>query len=374
MISLGMIVRNEAHCIVETLENLISKVPISSFVICDTGSTDNTKDLISAFFQKARIKGILIDDPWVSFSHNRTRMLEMAYNTSDLLMLFDADDRIVGDLPSIKRGVDKYYAFFGTTLRYERPLFINNRKRWHYVGVLHEYLDANEPRTSTTMLGSYHIESNRTGARNLNPNKYQDDALLLSNAFQEETNERLKARYAFYCGQSFRDAKDDDRAMYWFRMCLDMDGWTQERYSAALSLGIMHTKRHQIQDAIHYFNRTVEYDPSRIEGVVLLCHLQFTLGNYATVNGLYHRFQDYKQQTGKLFVRTKLYDFHLEYYNALSAYKVGDLSAGYACCKRVILHCRLKEYVQTMIETLPHYQECLKSDNNFRQKLRDLSI
>ena len=44
---LNMIVKNEAHIIQETFDNLLKYLPIDYWVISDTGSTDNTKDLIT---------------------------------------------------------------------------------------------------------------------------------------------------------------------------------------------------------------------------------------------------------------------------------------------------------------------------------------
>ena len=45
-ICLNMIVKNESHVIINTLECLVKFFPFSYWVISDTGSTDNTKELI----------------------------------------------------------------------------------------------------------------------------------------------------------------------------------------------------------------------------------------------------------------------------------------------------------------------------------------
>ena len=50
-ICLNMIVKNESHIIIETLKNLCSYIDFSYWVISDTGSTDNTKELIIDFFK-----------------------------------------------------------------------------------------------------------------------------------------------------------------------------------------------------------------------------------------------------------------------------------------------------------------------------------
>jgi glycosyltransferase involved in cell wall biosynthesis len=50
-ICLNMIVKNESHILKETLEMLFSKINFSYWVICDTGSTDNTCDIIKDFLK-----------------------------------------------------------------------------------------------------------------------------------------------------------------------------------------------------------------------------------------------------------------------------------------------------------------------------------
>jgi len=48
-ICLNMIVKNEAHIIIQTLNNLLKYIPLTYWVICDTGSTDATRQVIELF-------------------------------------------------------------------------------------------------------------------------------------------------------------------------------------------------------------------------------------------------------------------------------------------------------------------------------------
>ena len=54
---LNMIVKNESKVIIRALESVVNI--IDCFVICDTGSTDNTVQLIKDFFSAHNISGIL---------------------------------------------------------------------------------------------------------------------------------------------------------------------------------------------------------------------------------------------------------------------------------------------------------------------------
>ena len=69
-ICLNMIVKNESHIIEKTLGMLCSKIEFSYWVICDTGSTDGTQDIIKNFFKTRNIDGELYQDEWSDFSTN----------------------------------------------------------------------------------------------------------------------------------------------------------------------------------------------------------------------------------------------------------------------------------------------------------------
>ena len=77
---LNMIVKNEAHIIVETLTKLLKKVPFDYYIICDTGSTDSTVEMITSFFDGCLIEGKIYHHQWVDFGHNRSLALECAKN------------------------------------------------------------------------------------------------------------------------------------------------------------------------------------------------------------------------------------------------------------------------------------------------------
>ena len=98
-ICLNMIVKNESHIIETTLVNILENVKIDYWVISDTGSTDNTVDIITSFFEKRNIPGEIFHDEWRDFGYNRTKALEHAYNKTDFLFIFNADDLIHGTIP-----------------------------------------------------------------------------------------------------------------------------------------------------------------------------------------------------------------------------------------------------------------------------------
>ena len=207
-VCLNMIVKNEAHIIRRTLEMLCSKIRFDYWVICDTGSTDNTREIIQEFFKKVRVEGELHCDEWVNFAHNRTKALSYAHGKTDLLLVFDADDDIHGaiTLPSAVTH-DEYHLKFGAPnaggTSYTRTLLINNRKRFQYYSVVHEYISCLEPSAHEhlricVLSGDYYVVSGRSGSRNQDPDKYLKDALLLEAAHADAVQKKdpLYKRYA----------------------------------------------------------------------------------------------------------------------------------------------------------------------------------
>ena len=368
---LNMIVKNEAHIIQETFDNLFSYLPIDYWVISDTGSTDNTKDLIKDYFKNKNIPGELVEHEWRDFGYNRSKALECAYNKTDYLLIFDADDKICGDfkLPSPLQE-DMYQLQFGKEFTYLRPLLVNNRKRWEYKGVLHEFISSKENSNGSTFIGgNYYIDSGRLGDRSKNPNKYRDDAIVLEKAFEKEQNETkdvgMACRYAFYCAQSYKDAAMPDKAIEWYDKCLTLPNWTQEKYYSALTIATLYVGKGNIDKALTYYYKTVQYDSERIEGIVMAMELLLKKGDHLLVNCLYHRFKNYKREIppDKLFVIQPLYKDKIEFMNSISSSYVNDKEAGYQSCKKILQHNELPEeqLIQT-VKNLFFYKDAISGD------------
>jgi len=93
-LGLCMIVKDEEHVIERCLESIYKY--IDYWVICDTGSTDKTKEVIQNFFDEKEIPGEVVDIPWEGFGKSRTKALETAKGKMEYAWMIDADDSIVG--------------------------------------------------------------------------------------------------------------------------------------------------------------------------------------------------------------------------------------------------------------------------------------
>ena len=346
-ICLNMIVKNESHIITQTLTNLCKYVDFDAYYISDTGSTDNTMDLIRTFFKERGIPGHIEQVEWRDFGFNRTLALQMAFQKTDYLFIFDADDSIHGDfrLPEHLTH-DAYQLKLGQSFVYLRTLIVNNRKRWRFVGVLHEYIACvDKEESSFAIQGEYYVDSGRSGSRNKDPNKYIKDAAVLERGFQEESggggDRALAERYAFYCAQSWMDAGVAyiDKAIEWYLRVLTQNNWTQEKYYSALCLGDLYNKKGDKYNSIKYYCKTMEYDEERIEGIASLMEFLRADGNHTMVNALYHKYKGYnKFPQNKLFLSMDKYHDIIEYNNSISAFYISDKRSGYECCKTILRH------------------------------------
>lgn len=228
---LNMIVKNEAHIIEETLNSVLKY--ISYWVISDTGSTDNTKEIIIEFFKKHNVPGKLVEHKWEDFGTNRTLALQACWKVRkhfDYIWVFDADDLIMGNLifPESKEP-DMYSLKYGSGFTYDRNQVFKSTEKWEYVGVLHEYprCKSKKKPVLVSIEGDYYIDSRRLGARNKVEDKYQRDAVTLLKGLKKEPRNE---RYMFYLAQSYMDAGEFKNAIKWYKKRIEMKGWFEEVY------------------------------------------------------------------------------------------------------------------------------------------------
>jgi GR25 family glycosyltransferase involved in LPS biosynthesis len=374
---INMIVKNESHVIEKTLSMLLEKLPVTYWVISDTGSTDGTQDLIRNFFKLRGVPGELVEHEWRDFGWNRTKALEACFNKTDYLIIFDADDWIHGDLvlpklsppsgPNFDAPVDMYHFKFGPGMTYKRPLLLNNRLQWKFRGVLHEFIAGGRPggNRESNLEGDYYVESGKTGDRSKDPNKYDKDAAVLEKGFQEELDYGLRDRYAFYCAQSYMDGRRPEKSIEWYKRVLTQQNWGQEKYYSCLMIA----GQTKCQDeAIKYYNEAHQYDTERLEHVRRLMEIYHNRGCHLSVNSLYHKFRkstSVPNPSEKLFMAQWDYNHLIEWYNSISAFYVHDYETGYECCRKIIMGDLIsKENLALTIKNLTFYQGEMDKDTD----------
>ena len=361
-----MIVKDEEHIIEETLSKLVKQIKFSYWVICDTGSTDNTREIIKNFFKKEGTPGELLEHEWVDFGHNRTLALQGAYKKADYIFIFDADDTIHGNVNIPKMFHDMYKMKFGSGFTYYRPLFITAHKKSKFVGVLHEYLALEEGTPSEGVIeGEYYVESGKTGSRSRDSDKYLKDANILKEAYKKEVKEggSLCGRYAFYCAQSFKDCNHIDESIEWYELVVEkLDNWNQEKYYSCLMLGQHYKKKENFQKSLEYFLKAEKFDPERSEGIIYAAELLNQTGIHSLVILLYEKYKNYnKYPQQKLFLHQDCYKDIFEFNVSISAFSTNNSILKYSCIKTILLN---------NVATLEIIDRCFK---NLRFSVREMN-
>jgi beta-1,4-mannosyl-glycoprotein beta-1,4-N-acetylglucosaminyltransferase len=379
-ICLNMIVKNESHIIKDTLTKLCNKIKFDYWVICDTGSTDNTPDIITDFFKERNINGELYHDEWKDFSYNRTLALQRAYKKTNLLLIFDADDEIAGDI-IIPTNVlfDEYHLKFGSShgTSYTRVLLINNYKQFEFLSVIHEFISCKEPNaTSTVINGNYYVISGRTGNRNLDPNKYLKDALILEKAYAEalKTNNHLYFRYAYYCANSYKDCGRHNDAIKWYKIVLGHEHqWAQEKYTACLYIYDCYSALNDRESGFFYLVKSFKYDNERVECLYhLLVHYccegmhNISYNYYLNIKTFFETRYLQTDMSSKLFINIDKYNFFLPYYMIIIADKVQD----FKCVIRMYEIIFIKKqkmfeewYIRNLLYNLQFFLQHVPSNN-----------
>ena len=364
-ICLNMIVKNESHIIIKTLKNLTDKINFSYWVIGDNGSTDNTKELIKDFFNEKNIPGELYEDKWVDFGYNRTKALEKAYNKSDYVLIFDADDELCGDIniPYNSLTADGYHFNVISGVKYMRLSLVNNHKKWKYTGILHEYIEIatkGEIVKIEKLEGDYYIQSNRLGARSKNPDKYLYDAIILENGYNKAIREKdnISNRYVFYCANSYSSANKIDNAIKWYKKTLDHHGWIQERYVSCLNLYELYCKKNEPETGLYYLIKSYNYDKIRIETIYELIKYycingmnEIAYNYYNLIENYYENYKNVNFANDKLFLRLDNYSFFLPYYMIIISERMKKYDIGIKMYE-IIFDCKYIDSGEWWIDNL----------------------
>lgn len=286
-ICLTMIVKNESETIKRCIDSV--KDHIDYWVICDTGSTDGTQDLIKEIMDEYKIPGELHERPWVDFGHNRTESLNYAKGKSDYRLVIDADDVLVVD--EGKKPFDNLTADFYKvkihlgSLTYYRTQLVKGDQDWKYVGVLHEYLSGPEGQKLTEdFIDGAMMEASVSGHNReiKGKDKYHNDALIFERALittpKEDLPIDLQRRYVFYMAQSYRDAGMYDRAIEGYTKRAELGGWEEEVYISKYWIPKLKASKGGYPDSeiIDDFIKAWEFRPIRLEA---LYHLIKFLGS-----------------------------------------------------------------------------------------------
>jgi len=305
---------------------------IDSYCICDTGSTDNTIEIIESFFRSKSIPGKIIREPFRDFGYNRSFALKACEEIdAKYILLLDADMVLeVNDRDAFRRELsledndpnynDIFYIFQGSpTFFYKNVRVVRNKRGYHYWGVTHEYVKTPNG-TKYGMLSRETVFINDIGDGGCKSDKFERDIKLLLRGLEDEPN---NDRYTFYLANSLRDAGQNQNAIEYYKKRISIGGWFDEVWHSHYSIGRCYKNMGDMVNAVHWWLEAYQYYPNRVENLYEIIHYYRCIGKnnlayafYVIANGERAR----NPNTDYLFLQKDVYDYKLDYELSIIGY------------------------------------------------------
>jgi glycosyltransferase involved in cell wall biosynthesis len=261
-ISLCMIVKNEA----ETIERCLRSVEnaIDEIIIVDTGSTDQTKEIVRQFTDK------IYDFPWID-DFAAARNAAFSHASQEYILWLDADDVLLpNDLQkllllkqSADRTVDSYIMNYNVSFDESgnvvsilgRNRLVKRAKHFEWIGPVHECLVVGGKVAKTDIGVTHKKEHHDTYDRNL---KIYENRLA--------KGEKFSSRDLYYYANELNDHQRYEKAIEYYRKALDTQvGWVEDNISACGKLADCYSALGDDQNKLSYTYFSFNYDTPRAE-------------------------------------------------------------------------------------------------------------
>ena len=323
-ICLNMIVKNESKIIARLLNSVLPI--IDTYCICDTGSTDNTVEIITTFFNEHNITGKIVKEPFKDFCYNRNFAMTSAIGMSDYLLLLDADmilqigsnfnkkELLQFDTATIFQGTEDFY--------YNNLRICRNEGKCKYVGVTHEYISISNDYTKRIEIQRNQLFILDVGDGGSKANKYERDISLLEQGIKDEP---LNERYYFYLGNSYFDSGKFENAITTYKKRIELGGWYEEKWYSYYRLGQAYLRINKPNDAIGTFLDAYNFYPDRIENLYEIIKFYRETGKHKPAKIFYDLAKSIIAKNnnidGYLFLHKDIYTYKIDYeYTIIACY------------------------------------------------------
>jgi len=331
VITVVLMVKNEEPVIVQTVDPFI-KGGIDSFLIFDTGSTDNTIAVVEEHFKKNGVTSYVIEqEPFIDFATSRNRALELAechFPRAGYFIMPDAEWYIQGAEALrafcteclIQGAPDKMLSlraiFTSSAGEYSNNSYVVPRlfkadAHIRFEGVVHEIPDCHD----VTMIVPDVLIDHRPssfGDDKTHKRIIRDIALLSAELEKHPDNPRT----LFYLAQSHTVLGEYKKAIEYLTKRIAIEGFAEERFVALVRLGQIYEQLYitgevsSWDQAEYYFLQAYYYRPSRAEPLIHLANHYLYVGEYKAAYSLISRACSMPLSQDSLSINKELYDFN----------------------------------------------------------------
>jgi glycosyltransferase involved in cell wall biosynthesis len=324
-ICLVMIVKNESHVITRCLDSVLSLIDYC--LICDTGSTDDTREKITNYFTEHQLPGRIIKKEWEDFGINRTFVTQEAQNTvpCEYILFIDADEVLVKKdftplTPADKENLIQFANNHPSTglfrmmthlqgSVYPRVQLVRNNQSYWWKYPYHEIIVNTEPCDITDFPFMINYARKEGGTSNDKSRLYWAIGKYMKWLQDDPTDSRV----VFYLAQTYADAGDYTNAVLWYEKRHTMIGYFEESYISLLRLGRLYYHRGLKYKAMEKYVMATQKFPKRLEAFYELMILFDGLGMlyeaYSVGNRAPYGKNECRDENNILFIEANIYDW-----------------------------------------------------------------
>lgn len=265
-----MIVKDEAGIIERCLA---AATPwIDAYAVHDTGSSDTTSEIVTSYFERHGIPGVVTHGHFEDFAQARNESLASARAVAaahgvDYLLLCDADMELVVEDPAFRDSLTADAYLLGqraSGLHYANVRLLRVDAPTRYVGVTHEYVDVGAG-ARPALDGAWFRDHAEGSSR---ASKFDRDLALLDRGLVAEPD---NARYVFYRAQTLRDLGRDTEAVAVYEHRASLGGWEEEVWYSMLQVAMLRERlSFSDDDVVASYLAAFERRPGRAETLVEL--------------------------------------------------------------------------------------------------------
>jgi hypothetical protein len=343
-ICLNMILKNESKNIPRLFDNL--KNFINYFIICDTGSTDNTIDVIKNEADKLNIDGEIYSEPFKNFGYNRTYSYNLTKETNanfKYVLFLDADMTLVNHDKINIANLDKdiyHLQQKNSCIEYFNLRMVKKGTNIVVKCPTHEYYD---------IIGNYSVEYykefwiNDIGDGGCKEDKFERDIRLLTKGIEEEPN---NMRYYFYLAQSYKDVGKLDLSIENYKKRIDFGGWVEEVWFSYFMVSKCYLEKKDEANSIYYCLKGYEYYPKRSECIHMLAKYFCDIKKYNLCKIFLDLGEKIELPDDKLFVSRKVYEYEFIFVRSIMSYYINDHRGGLESCNKLLLKHNISDSIK----------------------------
>ena len=360
---LNMIVKNESKIITRLFDSVLSV--IDCYCICDTGSTDNTVELITTYFKQKNIPGKVVVEPFKNFCYNRNFALNACKGMSDFILLLDAD--MILEVNGFKKNMlnlaDCFCILQGNeSFFYQNTRIVRNNGLYSYCGVTHEYINT-PPNNISYLFEKNDIFIRDVGDGGAKHDKFERDIRLLTEGIQAEPN---NVRYYFYLANSYYDNRQFEKAIEIYKKRISLGDWKEEVWYSYYRIGLCYKELGNNAEAFNYWMEGYNYYPDRLEGIYEMIKHYRVVGKYKLAEVFYEiakKILDKNyNRSGYLFLHNDIYASKIYYEYSILAYYFGITNINDEVVK-IFNNSNDGSEINSLLQNMKFYKDVLTKTN-----------